>query len=138
MEQSKANALYVRVWYYGRRYCARVDAVRRKTITVEWGLANGRRVTRVIPIVASSRTARHHHAPVFYTASADRVTRALTAFGRFEEMLADVAPTYRPTLSAEGLGGILANTYDERQAIRRDPRRAHRRVGACVTSLENS
>ncbi len=60
------------------------------------------------------------------TTTANNLTRSLTAFGSFEELL--TTPDYFPTLlSRTGAKAVaLADAYDAAQAARGDARRAYR------------
>ena len=62
----------------------------------------------------------------------DTLTRELTAFNTFAEMV-DSAPQYRPTIMPRDMRHVdLADAYDAYQAARGDERRAYRGMGAAV------
>jgi hypothetical protein len=61
----------------------------------------------------------------------DDLTRRLTAFESFREMVSDTAPQYRPTIRPRTFRErVLADAYDMAQERRNDPRRAWRGSGA--------
>jgi hypothetical protein len=56
----------------------------------------------------------------------DWLTRDLTAFDSFEQMLSETAPSYRPSIRlTNAKSRCLVAAYDAVQAARGDPRRAY-------------
>jgi len=123
-------ALRVSLHYFSGVYTADVLAIGPNSLVVRFRGAAGQPYVQRVEITPTARrlAANTQHRARLTARSADAVTRFLTGFDTFGEMLR--APGgYRPTILQDGLYALLAESYDAAQRERKDARRAYRRPG---------
>lgn len=126
---------FVRITHYGSTYNAYIVRVtgrnavlrfRCATYHPNWDRKLGDGKLREVTYQSSPTGEMFKRAPTFLHQTVDRMTRLLTAFKSFSDMV-DSNPSYRPTLAgSDFLEVTLANTYDEHMRLMGDSRRAFR------------